>query len=280
MHEQNGSIFLRLLLNRFNTDKPEQLAQIVPKEDHEALSPTYIANNDPRLMLFLPQSWLSSIDSSWLKPCVEKMSKPLQEVYAKAFPKQFGKSEAKSAYNDTVQDFLITYLHSVCSEKEVTPKVLLPTWELSPLLDLSRTELLEIVDLLAMYDLVEDMRQIVDKKLLTSILQYLTHEQQHYLRLLLRQKSSKKPSSLSIRELLKEGKKFPQTLHKLGLQKLAFAISGASKDFCWHILHILDLPRAKFLQNHIKEEEVPNQTPQALVQVQHIIQFLKTETAP
>ncbi len=280
MQQLNGSIFLRLLINRFNTDKPENLAKIAAAEDQDALSGPPIASSDPRLMLFLPQSWLSSIDSSWLKPCLEKMSKPLQEVYAKAFPKQFGTGETKSAYNETIQDFLLTYLHSVCSEKEVTPKVLLPTWELSCLLDLSRSELLEIVDLLAMHDLVEEMRQIVDKKLLTAILQYLTPEQQQYLKHLLRQKSSKKPSSLSVRELLKEGKKFPQMLHKLGLQKLSFAISGASKDFCWHILHTLDLPRAKFLQNHIKEEEVPNQTPQALVQVQHIIQFLKTETAP
>ncbi len=153
----------------------------------------------------------------------------------------------------------------------------MPIWELSPLLQLTRLELLDIADLLAMHDLVEEMRHIVDKKLLQGVLQHLTAKQQHYLQILLRQKSRIKPTSLSVRELLKEGNKFPQMLHKFGLQRLSFALSGATDDFIWHIVHTFDLARAKFLLNHIKQEEVPNQTPSALLQVQHIIQFLKTE---
>jgi hypothetical protein len=145
---------------------------------------------------------------------------------------------------------------------------------------MAKEELLEIIDLLAMHDVVDEIRHIVDKKQLLAILQYLSTEQQHYLKVLLRQKSRVKPTGLSIRELLKEGKKFPQAIHKLGLQRFAFALSGASDDFTLHILHALDFQRAKFLQNHIQKEEVPNQTPEALLQVQHIIQFLKTETAP
>jgi hypothetical protein len=282
MHPSNGQIFLRLLLNKYFVGKPDTLAKIMPKEDADQLAATLLPQRDPNMMLFVPQNWLSSIDSSWLKPAVEKMPKQLQEVYAKAFPTIFGtsKEEKAGAYNETVQDFLISHLRGAWEEKEAPPKELLPTWELSGLLSLSRPELMEIIDLLSMHDLVEEMRHIVDKKLLQSVLQHLTIEQQHYLRVLLRQKSRGLASTLSVRELLKEGKKFPQLLHKFGLQRFAFALSGASNDFTWHILHALDFNRAKFLQNHIKKEEVPNQTRQALLQVQHIIQFLKTETAP
>ncbi len=285
MQQQNsGLIFLRLLLNRYFTGKPDTLDKIMPKEDADKLSETLLPHKEPNLMLFMPQNWLYSMDGSWLVPVVEKMTKPLQEVYAKAFPSIFGDKEKKetdtpqaAVYNETVQDFLINYLHATWAEKKAPPKELLPTWELSGLLDLSRSELLKITDFLSMHDLVEEMRHIVDKKLLQSVLQHLTPEQQQYLRTLLRQKSRQQPTSLSVRELLKEEKKFPQLLHKFGLQRLATAISGASDDFIWHISHILDLPRAKFLQNHIKKEEVPNQTQQALLQVQHIIQFLKTQ---
>lgn len=278
---ENGTLFLRLLLNKFSTAKPEALAKVMPPEDAQALESHKLAHKDPNLMLFEPKEWLTSIDSSWLKPTVEKMAKPLQEVYARAFPRQFGDpKEPPAPYSDAMLEFLIYFLHSKWEEKKAPPKGLLPTWEMSHLLEMSRHEILEIVDLLAMYDLVEEMRHIVDKKLLQAVLQHLNTEQQHYLRVLLRQKSRQTPTSISVRELLKEGKKFPQMLHKLGLQRLAFALSGASDDFLWHIFHTLDLNRAKFLQNHIKKEEVPNQTPQALVQVQHIIHFLKTETAP
>lgn len=277
----NGTLFLRLLLNKFSTVKPDALTQVIPKEDVEALEAHRIAHNDPSVMLFRPKEWLTSIDSSWLKPTVDKMAKPLQEVYARAFPKQFGNpKDPQIAYSDAMQEFLIQFLHTSWAETEAPPKGLLPHWEMSPLLDLSKSEILDIIDLLAMYDLVEEMRQIVDKKLLQAVLQHLSTEQQQYLRVLLRQKSRQTSTSISVRELLKEANKFPQMLHKLGLQRLSFALSGASDDFLWHILHTLDLNRAKFLQNHIKKEEVPNQTPQALVQVQHIIHFLKTETAP
>ena len=278
-----GQIFLRMLLNKYCTAKPDTLTKILPKEDMDRLNATMLPHSEPNLMLFVPKNWLASIDPTWLLPVLQKMSAPLQEVYQKAFPAQFGeKSSCKtpSNVNDMLQDFLITYLHSAWTEKEAPPKELLQPWELTPLLDLSRQEFIEIADLLAMYDLVEEMRHIVDKKLLQAVLQHLSTEQQHYLRILLRQKSRLKPTSLSVRELLKEGNKFPQMLHKFGLQRMAFALSGASEDFLWHILHTIDLARAKFLQNHIKTEEVPNQTPQALLQVQHIIQFLKTETAP
>ncbi|MCE5293900.1 MAG: hypothetical protein LLF94_04735 [Chlamydiales bacterium] len=285
MQPQNsGLIFLRLLLNKYFTGKPDTLSKILPKEDAESLHEIKLTSAEPNLMLFEPKEWLSSIDPTWLMPVVQKMQEPLQEVYKKAFPNVFGERSkelpAASSYNDTVQDFLITYLHTAWTENSCPPKALLPTWELTPLLDMSRSDILDIADLLAMYDLVEEMRHIVDKKLLQAVLQYLTTEQQHYLRILLRQKSRQMPTTLSVRELLKEGNKFPQRLHRLGLQRLSLALSGASDDFTWHILHTLDLSRAKFLQNNIKKEEVPNQTALALLQVQHIIQFLKTETAP
>jgi hypothetical protein len=276
---KTGTIFLRLLLNKYFTGKPDALAKILPQEDADRLSAVQLPHRDPEALLFVPEKWLASYDSSWLKPAIEKLSKPLQEVYEKAFPKIFNKPDS-SKYNSTVQDFLIQYLHQTWEQTEPPPKNLLPEWEMTPLLYQSREELLDIANLLAMHDLVEEMRQIVDKRLLQAVLQHLTSEQQHYLRVLLRQKSRIKPTGLSVKELLKEGNKFPQILHKFGLQRLAFALSGASDDFVWHILHTLDFARAKFLQNHIKKEEVPNQTPQALLQVQHIIHFLKTETAP
>ena len=279
MQNHNGTIFLRLLLNRYFPQNPDTLAKIMPAADHEKLKNSSFGQSEPNVMLFLPQKWLASMDPSWLKPMIEKLSPPLQKVYENAFPHLFSNKESESAYNETVQDFLIYYLHSTWKEETPPPKELLDTWELSPLLNCSRQELLEIVDLLSMHDLVEEMRHIVDKRVLQLVLQHLTKLQQQYLRLSLRQKSRKLPSTLSVKELLKEGKNFPQMLHKFGLKRLAVALSGASDEFLWHITHRIDMPRAKFLQNHVQKEEVQNQTEQAILQIQHVIQFLKPEAA-
>jgi len=276
---------LRLLLNKYFTGKQDALPKLMPKEEWDILSDILIAHKEPNLSLFLPNQWLTSIDISWLGPTLLALPKALQEVYASAFPNELGQALGQKAPVDAtplalspqVKEFLLSLLFKLWKEKEVKPKELIPTWELSPLLKLSRPELFEIVDLLAMYDLVEEMRHIVDKRLIQAIVQHLTPAQNHYLRLLLRQKSSHKPSPLSVKELLKEGKKFPQILHKFGLQRFALALSGANDDFLWHILHTFDINRAKFLMSQIQKDEVANQTPLAQMQVQHIIQFLKTE---
>lgn len=284
MQQQKGSIFLRLLLNRYFTGKQDQLAKIMPKEEWDELQQANFPHKDPHLMLFQPKEWLSSIDSSWIIPTLSTLPSELQAVYKKAFPKELDEQQADgesiTCFNEPLREFLLEYLHKRWSEKETTPKELLPSGELSPLLNFNRQELLEIIDLLAMYDLVEEMRQIVDKKLLQSVLQHLSSTQQHYLRVLLRQKSRQQQSTLSVRELIREGKKFSQSLHKFGLQRLALALSGQNDDFVWHLLHILDFNRAKFLMPLIQKEEIANSTHLAQLQVQHIIQFLKTETMP
>lgn len=287
MLEQKSYTFLRLLLNKYFTGKQDVLAKIMPKDEWETLAAIHVTQKDPSLVLFVPREWLSSIDSSWLKPVLEALPKPLQQAYLAAFPREVGAAlglkevsvQAQEAPNSSLHDFLLSYLYKLWNDKEVNPKEFLSTWELSSLLKMSRKELLEIIDLLAMYDLVEEMRQIVDKRLLQAVLQHLSQSQQHYLRLLLRQKSKQKPMTLSVKELMKEGK-FCQLLHKFGLQRLAIAFSGADEDFIWHILHTLDSNRANFLTSYLQKEEVAKETPAARLQVQHIIQFLKTETPP
>lgn len=283
MQTNNGSIFLRLLVNKYFTGKQETLAKIMPKEDADLLAATLLPQKEPNVLLFLPERWLASFDRSWLEPALEKMPKALQEVYKRAFPKIFAPKSEKntpSAYNKTVQEFLISHLKKSWTDYEAPPKDLLPASELSPLLHLQREELLEVVDLLAVHDLVEEMRHIVDKKLLQGVLQYLSTLQQRYLGVLLRQKSRQEARKISVRELLKEGNKFPKILHTFGLQRLSLALSGSSSDFIWHILHAFDFSRAKYLENHIKKEEVPKETREALLQVQNVLQFLKTDTAP
>ena len=260
MQPHNGTIFLRLLLNKYFTGKPDTWASLMPQEDQEKLSTISLEQKEPNLMLFLPKRWLTSMDPSWILPIVEKLSKPLQEVYARAFPQIFGNATDAPLYNETIQEFLINYLHNTWTEDVPVPKELLPESEFSELLTFSRKELLELIDLLSMHDLVEEMRRIVDKRLLQSVLQYLTKEQQHYLRILLRQQSRQVPSAISISELLKEEKNFAKLLHKFGLKRLSLALSGASNECIWHLMHTLDVARAKFVENHVQKEEVPNHT--------------------
>jgi hypothetical protein len=281
MLEQKGTTFLRLLLNKYYSGKGEQLAKIMPKEDWEALQAISFTQKEPELLLFKPNEWFASLDLTWIKPTLESFPKELQEVYKKAFPKELSETpEATPFLNKRLQEFLLDYLHRKWNEQEVKPKELLAQTELSNLLAKTHDELLEIIDLLSMYDLVEEMRHVVDKKLLQAVLQHLSTTQQHYLRVLLRQKSRQQPSTLSIKELMREGKKFSHELHKFGLQKFTLALSGLDDDFIWHLTHLLDLNRAKFLKNLIQKQEVPNSTRLAKMQVQHIIQFLKTEATP
>ncbi|MBS0655586.1 MAG: hypothetical protein JSR46_07410 [Verrucomicrobia bacterium] len=288
MLTNSGLVFFRLLINTYFSGKLDALSTLLPKEEYDRSATVQYPHKNPLAVLFQPDKWVQGSDCSWMEVLFFQLPASLQSVYLNIFPEEIVnhlRSKMESSPTDTqqvtytepVREFLLGFLHSQNQDEEITPKELLPEVELSCLLEMTRAELLEIIDLLAIHDLVDEVRHIVDKRTLQALLQLLTSQQQNYLRICLRQKAKTLPgSSKQIHELLKDGKKFSSQLHKQGLQKLGVALSGYNQDFLWYITHRLDMQRAKFLQQYIRPEALPSATRLAQLQVLHIIQFLKT----
>lgn len=278
-------IFLRLLVNKYFPERLEQLAKIVPEKTFQEIKSHNFSEKCPECILFFVDTWLTSCHPSWLEPLISEMTLPLKTVYLSCFPQPISDYfRAKEEYKDIpsaappaepIRQFLLGFLHRKWEENHPLPKELLQENELSSLLVISRQELLEVVDLLAVYDLVDEVRHIVDKKQLQLILNHLSIQQQHYLRLSLRQKTKSVGGAGVVRELMKEPARFSMQLHRRGLQRLAYGLCGMDRDFLWHIMHTFDMPRAKFMMQYVQPEVVPTTTSLVRQDVQQILQFLK-----
>lgn len=277
--KDKATLFLRLLLNKHFTAKVDILNKILPKDELEQLQAVTSHAKEPSLVLSNPRFWLQICDPSWYEATLASFSKPLQDLYSQIMPPH----TEPFSLSPAVCEFLFQYLHSQWQKQAgdtlPLPKELIEAGDLGPLLELKKQDLLEIADLLSMHNLVDEVRQVVDKKILQVLSQVLTTNQQQYLRMCLRQKTKHHAPTFSLRDLLKEPKKLPGVLHKQGLRRLATALSGQDQNFIWYVLHTLDIARAKFVQADIQKEAVPHATKLAQLEILQIVQFLKTGKA-
>ena len=273
MHGQTGHIFFKLLINKFAPKKAEALVRLLPPEEAEAVHAYTFTNKEPDTILFRPTVWVQSIHPSWLQTPISEIPEPLRSCINHLFPK---KDQEVTEYPYLVKSFLLSLLHTHWKEQEPIPKALIPQTPLEPLLYCKTQELITVADLLAIYDIVEEVRQIVDKKILHALVQLLTPTQQQYLRLILRHKV--KGGGFQVTNLIKEPKKLRLVLHKRGLEKLGAAISGLDLDFLLHIYHSFDVKRAQYLMTVVKQEEVAEETNATRLQLLQIFQFLAQKT--
>lgn len=284
-------LFFRLLVNKYFTGKADSLSKLLPANELEELKALTTPLKEPTLALFNASVWQNRCDPSWFVATLKKLDPQLQKIYLQILPdeiatcfcntEQVEKPQVSSSpLAPPAKQFLIGFLHSLwqkdLQEKEPIAKELVQPKELGVLLEMNKGELLEIADLLSMHILVDEVRHVVDKRILQALSQLLSQHQQQYLRMCLRQKTKHHAPTFSLRERLAEPQKFLGFLHKTGLKRMATALSGEDPSFIWYILHTLDTGRAKFLQADIQQEPVAHATRLAQLEILQILQFLKT----
>lgn len=289
MLQEKGRLFFRLLANRCFSGKPEELTKLLQDNELNTLqliSPTW---KNPSCLLFRPDTLLETIHYSWLEPTLKKVPEPLLSCVLHTLPTEYAQAlvtrgissrqalEKAKNYPQPVRNFLLGIFFSQWEEGEVLPKELLPESDLQPLLECTKVELMDLIDLLAMYDLAEEVRHIVDKKLLQAIVSILSIPQQKYLRNTLHHKQKTPSTPLQVKTIYKDRKKFLHTLHKRGIGRLAFSLSGKPANFTWYPVHILDIGRGTLLRSLIQKEEIPTITQVARLQVLQALQFLRTK---
>jgi hypothetical protein len=287
MFQKKAWVFFRLLTNKYFPDKLEHLGKILPKEEFEEVSACSYTVKEPKILLFHPDAWIQGFHFSWLEPSLQLFPPALcknivQNLFPRPTEREAGnlQEETTPVYPDAVRQFLISYLYKHFPEKEPLPKALSHDTPFAPLLLCSIAELQQCIDFLSLFDMVEEVRRTVDKRLLQMVFQLLTKEEQQYLKTLLRQKPKIAPPPLNLPLLIKDAKKFQMTRIRQALEKLALALSGQEADVIWHITHMLDKTHAKFLQDRIATQAIEHTTNIARQQVLQTLQFLKSKRAP
>lgn len=287
--QAKGLAMLRVLLNRFHQKATEATLRCLPPEDAKGVFQQQIPSNNPALALTQPEELIAKMHYSWLLPGLEALPKPMQTPLLSALPKMASeKLQALLGYNSTptpqpalappVQIFLLHKLYALIEKSTPLPLDFLPQTPLAPLVALDKAQLVEVVDLLGIYDLTEEVRQIINKDRLKKIYACLGQKQRQFLRVCLHQKEKISASPLGLEQWQGDPKEFARLLHNRGLIRLGRALCGQHPDFIWYLTHTLDKGRGNLLKTYYEPSMIPHITPILLQQVISLLNFLSPKS--
>jgi|GEM_PF-2426961 len=277
-------LFTRLLINQFAAQQAAEVAAFFDEETQKELAASSLDQADPQLLFSGFSSWLDSVHYSWLLEPIQTIKEPIRNLIIAQLPEkqqrglmQHSLSPLAPTSSLVGQKFLFHTLKKICGDLPLLPRTFLSPSPLDPLLSLSKQELVTVIDLLSMHDLAEEMRHIVNKKLLQPIIANLSNNQQKYLKRILHQKSKATISPLNIKELYTNKSLFLKTLHKRGLKRLSIALSGGEFLFTQHLAHILDTGRGKILLDLYQQMEIPTSSTIMRQQALQIVQLIQSK---
>lgn len=278
-----SAIMLRVLMNRYHQGAPSVLLEGLREEDAQLVLDQAITSSEASQIMLRPSELLGGqIHYSWLQPVIETFSPDMQPLLISALPKESAQALTKLMDKPKLptpmpfaRNFLLLVLCRKFSKRAVMPMQFLPETPLSPLVTLTKQQLLELIDYLGVYDLAEEIRHIVDKVLLKSIYACLTAKKQHFLRICLHQKEKLKAAKIGLVNWKGDASQLERLLHRRGLLRLSYALSGQPRDFVWHLAHRLDVGRGHILGKNFSDTEILGVSTFLAQQVLNTLNFLK-----
>ncbi|MBN1914290.1 MAG: hypothetical protein JW769_00155 [Parachlamydiales bacterium] len=204
-----------------------------------------------------------SIHYSWLIPFLKTQPPESGALFLSLFPPQEQKklsgllqvipsSSLSNLGKKYCEQFLLSYF---VKEQQILPIEFLPSSPLNFLLSLSKEQLISLIDYLSLYDLVEEMRYIVDRGLLKRIFHCLPDKMKQLIPTIPKQSFSLPRMNLPKWDGSK--KTFLSLLHTRGLQRLGIALIGQHPHFIWYLTHKLDIGRGNAVIKYSLKEISP-----------------------
>lgn len=281
-------MFFKVLTNKFHPGAGESFFKQLPPEEAKEIAQLSVSAQDPVTALVWPQELIRRTHYSWLAPLIAKMPATtqdlviasLEEHQAVKLQEMLKRKGGLLPLKPSVKGFFLNELYQVWKPEEAIPISYLPSSSLSQLLELSKPELVNLVDYLALYDLADAVRNIVSKNELKNIYLCLTTNQQRFLRQCLHKNEKIAAPKLDLASWDGSCKKLKELLHIRGLFRLGKAICGQHPLFLWYLTRRLDSGRGKIIQGHYVEKKIPIITPLLVEQVLIVINFLKLKGNP
>lgn len=277
---------MRVLLNRYYHGTSESFLRAGSTEDGQMILEQDIHSVDLSPILSQPFEKIGKIHYSWLTPLIAQYPAPVDSLMIDALPEHLSESLHRSLKKKRVYDKISTpmrnYLTGLIYQKldneNVLPVSYLPESSLNVLAEYTKVELVQLCDYIALQDLAEGIRFIVDKKKLNMIYQWLSPAKKQYLKICLHQRDKLPVAKLELDKWDSNDSKLKEILHKRGLVRFAKALSGQHPDLVWAITHILDTGRAAVINHYYTKESIPNVTPTLVQQLQNLMNFLKPKS--
>ena len=271
---------LRALINCYYRGSAETLMAGMAKEDVDAVTSLPLTMADPAAAIILPEKCISnSIHYSWFGELIQNMSSQLQPLYISVLPQnviprvqqQINSKEPLHTPSPIAKKYLSTLLVKKIQITDITPIAFLPAEPLTTLASFPKEQLILIADFLSLHDLGEEIKTILDTHKLQKIYNCLSTPQQQYLKTCLHQKTKSQSPKIGLANWQGNEEELKRLLHRRGLQRLAYALSGHNQDLLWHITHRLDTGRGRIIEKNFSSKEIPQTT---LPMRQHVINII------
>lgn len=259
-------MILKAFLSRCPAEKRGSLERFLPEREKLKLSTLPEFGEEITFEGFSNGGMLEQVHWSWFLPTLKTFSKREQGLFLSALSplarEQLAQALEISGPLEEITAVAISYLRSqlqsslVGTHEQLLPVEYLPPSPLNQLLNLSKKELSQLVDRLALYDVAAELRHIVETKTLKKISSCLTEEQKERVKWLSTQKEAHPLPKLGLEQWDGSEESFRTLLHRRGLQRLAIALSGQDPDLIWALSHHLDIGRGNTLFKLCGKEKV------------------------
>ncbi len=281
--EVKTAIMLRVLLNRYHKNAHDPILRGLPQEDIQLVLNQAVSSDDIEAAILPIEDKLHRIHYSWLINPLQQLPTSLQPyVLASLLPAQATNIvkllHIAYPYPDLsppLKRFFLTNLYHHLNLQEILPASFLPESPLKILATYSKQQLMDMFDLLGMHDLVQEVRQIVDKVRLKNLYGHLTKKQQLYLKMIMHQQDKIASTKLGLDQLKETTDKLDAEIHRRGMIRFAKALSGQHPDLFWYVTHTLDTGRSAILTKFYSEKEIPAVSSVLAVQIVNLMNFLK-----
>jgi hypothetical protein len=271
--------FLKALMERFPNPGMAAALQTLPEELASKFKglPEKVGS-DPELFLEQPTRVLLGMHPSWFEELVLLCPAALQPLLRKVVLEAVGKKEKKrtEALTQPVREFLLGYLVAKWPERSIQGVESIEGASFPWLAKADERMVSSLVALLAVNDVVDVVRQIVDKKILQKILVALTPVQQRYLRSLLHRPSRSATLNKELTALLRDDPVMgAQRLMKRGFEELACAMKDEPQLLKWHVMHHIDRETAYFLKEVMAKGISSEELAEVKKHLSHAYRFLQ-----
>lgn len=286
--DESAWTLLHVLINRFHSGGAEALQQYLSNpEEVEAFKEAKNSCKDWESAVGGSSRPIQHIHYSWIAPTIARMDPKWQELTVASLPtissrgcsRMLGINIPDSPPPKIVRSLLLSRLSTQYAEEANRPPLALlnAAAPISDLLAMKKGELVQLIDLFAMQDVAEDIRNIVDKKKLKNLYHHLSKRSQEYLKICLHQKDKSGAPKLGLERWDGDPDALHKLLHLRGLTRLGRALSGTAEDLFWHLTQKLDTGRAKVLKKHYQPEATPDVTANLQKHLVVLIDFLKKQ---
>ena len=222
----------------------ESLFQILPEHLRAALQQQPIPRGLPEQILESLSQRLEPMHHSWIPPLPGLVGEP--QTWRDWF----------ASLPELAVEFWQRWLWQQVSSHQWLPKALLPEmgeWE--PLLQLEKQQLVELIDILGLFDVVVNLRRAVHPEEQQIWAQALSPQQKHAAQKLLQLPNWPGQAPLPLTH--SSPKEVNRQIHTRGCIRLGAALHGLNEGFLWYIAHRLDRGRGDLVQKSANSSVSP-----------------------